>query len=294
VDNASTDGTVAAVSAEHHDVHIVANAANEGFTRAVNQGLRYLRVLDAPGRTDPKEAPAPKVVVLLNPDTQIVGDALSELADYLDAHPCVAVAGPGLLWPNGAPQHSRRRFPTVATGLAESTPLAWHWPRNPVVRHFLMEGSAEAAGPVDWLRGAVLAVRTTPLREIGGLDERFFMYSEEIDLCRRLADAGWQTHYVPSARVIHHEGQSSEQAVLARHLHFQRSRVRYFRKHHGIVAAAAVRAGIVLGYSFEVALEAAKLAMGHRASLRRQRLTTYRAVLADQLSPRLGRRDRAA
>ncbi len=304
VDNASSDGSSAAVASQYPVVEIIANDSNRGFTRATNQGLRLLGALPNPAPDvrverldggDEEARPATSAgsisgvgfAVLLNPDTEVVGEAIGKLADYLSAHPAVGAAGPGLVWPDGSPQSSRRRFPTLATGLFESTPLAWHWPGNPEERRFKMQDAAETEGAVDWVTGAALAVRTAALKDVGGLDEGFFMYSEELDLCRRLADAGWATHYVPSATVIHHEGKSSDQAVLARHLQFQRSRVRYFHKHHGGPQAAIVRAAILLGYVFEAAAETLKLAVGHQPTLRRQRLATYRAILADGLAPAL-------
>jgi GT2 family glycosyltransferase len=109
------------------------------------------------------------------------------------------------------------------------------------------------------------------------------MYSEELDLCRRLADRGWRVQYDPAAVVIHHEGRSSDQVVPARHLHFQRSRVRYFRKHHGPASAAVVRAGVLLGYAIEMCIEGIKWTVGHRRPLRRERMQAYVGVLRDGL-----------
>jgi GT2 family glycosyltransferase len=162
--------------------------------------------------------------------------------------------------------------------------MAWHWPDNPVARRFRMDDVPDdRAGRVDWLTGAALLLRTAALRAVGGLDEGFFMYSEEVDLCRRLADAGWEVHYAPAAEVVHHEGRSSEQVVPARHRHFQRSRVRYFAKHHGPWAARVVRAGLVVGYGVELLLETAKWLVGHRRPLRRARMAMYAGLLRDGL-----------
>ncbi|MFQ5460680.1 MAG: glycosyltransferase family 2 protein [Anaerolineae bacterium] len=280
VDNASTDGSPDMVEARFPEVDLVVNGDNVGFTRATNQGLRRLGALVA---HDPQ---GPDTVVLLNPDTEVEGDAVATLVGYLRAHSAAGAAGPLLLWPDGAVQSSRRRFPGLLTALLESTPLEWHWPGNPVARRFRMSGVALASGPVDWVTGAALALRTAALREVGGLDEGFFMYSEELDLCRRLKSAGWETHFVPGARVIHHEGKSSEQAAGRRHIEFQRSKVRYYRKYHGRGAAAVVRAGILGEFALELGLEAAKLAVGHKPEVRRRRVADYRRILADGLAAR--------
>ena len=99
------------------------------------------------------------------------------------------------------------------------------------------EGTADSLAPigqeVDWVVGAALLVRREVVTQLGGFDEGYFMYSEELDLCRRIKKAGWQIVYLPSAQIIHHEGKSSEQVVAARHIRFQTSKVRYFRKFHG-------------------------------------------------------------
>jgi hypothetical protein len=202
----------------------------------------------------------------------------------LDTHPDAGLVGPLLLNPDGSVQSSRRRFPTVVTGLAESTPWAWHWPENPWARRYHMADVPPAtAGPVDWVTGAAMLVRAEVLAALGGFDEGYFMYSEELDLCRRLRAAGWAVRFEPAAGVLHHEGQSSGQVAPLRHRHFQRSRVRYFRRHHGRLAGAAVRWGVLAQFALELLLEAAKGALGHRRELRRARVAAYAALLRDGL-----------
>jgi GT2 family glycosyltransferase len=233
-------------------------------------------------------------------------DALAEMLAELERHPEAGALGPALFYPDGSPQPSRRRFPSLRTALVESTPIAWHWPDLPAIRRYHMleakapidaanPDSSEAplppAGPVDWVTGAAILFRSPALAAAGGFDEGFFMYSEELDLCRRLRDLGWTTRYTPAARVVHHEGKSSEQVVPRRHRMFQRSRLRYFRKHHGRAAAALLRAGILGQYALELALEASKLLLGHRPELRRARIAAYWSLLRDGLgeSSREGR-----
>jgi GT2 family glycosyltransferase len=316
VDNASSDGSEAAVRSAFPTVEWIQNDSNTGFTRANNQGLRHLGVIDAPdyraspdnrGRPDSRReraapfpgaggralptrpgfdgAGVPAAVLLLNPDAEVAPDAVSLMLRCLDEHPRAGVVGPALLWPDGSPQSSRRRFPTIATGLFESTPLEWHWPSNKWAARYRMAGVPDEPGEVDWLSGAALMLRTDALRATGAFDERFFMYSEETDLCRRIATAGWEVRYVPSARVMHHEGQSSAQNVAARHTNFHRARVAYFRKHHGRLAAATVRFGVLAEFALELVVEACKLVARSKPDLRRERIAMYRKVLSDGLGP---------
>lgn len=272
VDNASADGTADMVAAEFPAVRLIANSENRGFTAANNQGLAVAR-----GRH----------VLFLNPDTVVLGDALPRMVSYMDAHPSVGALGPQLRYGDGSLQSSRRRFPSLMMALLESTPLAWHWPNNPWARRYRMDDvplpTAGQAQEVDWLVGAALLVRREALAQVGGFDEGYFMYSEELDLCRRLRAAGWQIVYLPEAEIIHYEGKSSEQAVAARHIRFHTSKVRYFRKFHGPVVAQILRVFILAMFVIEWLLEAAKWLLGSRRPLRRARLAAYGQLLASGL-----------
>ncbi len=136
---------------------------------------------------------------------------------------------------------------------------------------------------VDWVVGAALAVRREVLAQVGGFDEGYFMYSEELDLCRRIKEAGWQIVYLPTAQIIHHEGKSSEQIVAARHIHFQTSKVRYFRKFHGPLQAAALRVFILTAFAVEWLIEASKWLLGSNRPLRRERMVAYGQLLRSGL-----------
>lgn len=277
IDNASTDGSAEMVAAEFPDAKLICNSANLGFTRGNNQGLALAR-----GR----------YVLFLNPDTEVVGDALATMVAYMEAHPRVGALGPQLRYGDGSFQSSRRRFPGLATALFESTPLAWHWPaaRNPWARRYHMADTPnDQTQPVDWLVGAALLVRRAVLDQVGGFDEGYFMYSEELDLCRRIKATGWEVHYLPQAQIIHHEGKSSEQVVAARHIYFHTSRVRYFRKFYGPLAAGFLRFALLGMFGVEWFLEAGKWLLGSKRSLRCERLAAYARLLASGL--RSGRID---
>ncbi|HEY68397.1 MAG TPA: glycosyltransferase family 2 protein [Thermoflexia bacterium] len=268
VDNASTDGSVEMVRAEFPGVHLIANADNRGFPAANNQGIAV-----AQGR----------YVLLLNPDTEVVGDALATMVAFADAHPDVGIVGPQLLNPDGSVQSSRRRFPTLATAFFESTWLQGYAPRRLLERYYVLDRPDDAVQDVDWVTGAAVMARREAIEQVGLLDEGFFMYSEELDWCRRFREAGWRVVYLPAAQIVHHVGKSSEQVVAARHIHFQTSKVRYFRKYHGSPAAEALRLFLLGNYVWQLGLEGAKWLLGHKRTLRVQRIAAYRQVLRSGL-----------
>jgi len=270
VDSASTDGSGEMVVAEFPAVRLVRQETNVGFSRGNNLGLT--RSLG-------------RYALLLNPDTEIVGSALPDMVGYMDAHPRVGALGPQLVYPDGQIQSSRRRFPTLATGFFESTWLQPVAPRSVLRRYYVADQPDDRICEVDWVMGACLAVRRQAFEEAGLLDEGYFMYSEEMEWQRRIKDAGWRVIYYPGARVVHHEGKSSEQVVAKRHIYFQRSKLRYFRQYHGRWSALALRVFLLANYAWQMALEAAKGTVGHERGLRRQRVAAYWEVLKTGLPP---------
>ncbi len=269
VDSASGDNSAAMVAAEFPWVTLLPQTDNVGFPRGNNIAL-------ARARGD--------ALLLLNPDTVILGDALPTLVAYLAAHPDVGAVGPQLLNPDGSVQSSRRRFPTLATGFLESTWLQGLAP-GVLRRYYALDLPDDATADVDWLTGACILVPRAVYERVGGLDEDYYMYSEELDWCRRIRAAGWRVVYLPAAQVVHHVGKSSEQAVTARHINFQRAKLRYFRKYHGRAAAAVLRLFLLANYGWQLLLEAAKGALGSQPELRRQRVRAYRDVLRSGLRP---------
>lgn len=271
VDNASADDTVTIVAAEFPWVHMLANRENLGFTRANNQAYAASRGTAA---------------LFLNPDTEVVPGALATLLAYLRDHPEAGVVGPRLRFPDGSIQSSRRRFPTLGTALFESTLLEQWWPHNPLARAYRLENVPDDhVQDVDWLVGACLLVPRRVLAQVGTWDEGFFMYSEELDLCRRIRTAGWRVVFVPQAEVIHYEGKSSEQVVAARHVRFQTSKVRYFAKYHGRVASEGLRLFLLGTYVWQLIEEGVKWLLGHKRPLRASRVRAYWIVLRSGLRP---------
>lgn len=269
VDSSSTDGSVEMIAAEFPWVHLVPCDENVGFPRGNNIGLKR-----AGGRN----------ILLLNPDTVVTDKALSLMLDYLAAHPDIGALGPQLLNPDGTVQSSRRRFPTLVTGFLESTWLEGLAP-GMLRRYYALDLPDDMTADVDWVTGACILVPRDVYEEVGGLDEGYFMYSEELDWCRRIKETGRRVVYFPPARVIHHVGKSSEQAVTARHINFQRAKLRYFRKYHGRTAAASLRVVLLANYAWQLALETVKAVLGSKPALRRQRARAYLDVLRSGLRP---------
>ena len=265
VDNASADGSAAMVRAEFPQVTLIASDENLGFAGGSNLGVSR-----ATG----------DFIFLLNPDTRLHPDTLRLLRDYLSAHPAVGVVAPQLLWSDGSIQSSRRRFPTPATMLWESTLLEQWFPHNRTAARYRFEDIPPAEPlTVDWAVGAALFLRREVWAQVGGLDESFFMYFEETDWCRRVADAGWQIHYLPAAKVVHFEGQSSGQVVSARAIRFNRSKIRYAEKWFGRRQAWAIRQFLRLTTAIQWATESAKWLLGHKRPLRRERMSAYAALM---------------
>ena len=264
VDCASADDSAAMVSRRFPGVVLLEQRENIGFTRGNNLGL-------ARATAD--------TLLLLNPDTEIIGDALNMMLNFLRENPAVGIVGPHTLNSDGSHQSTRRRFPTLATGFFESSWLSRYAPAGLLERYAMRNADDDAIVEVDWAQGSALMLRRSVYEDIGGLDEGFVMYSEEMDYCRRAKAAGWKVYYHGAARITHHGGKSSEKASAFAQLHFHRSKLRYFRKHHGAAAYQLLRASIVLQFWWQMALESGKLLLRHKPELRRQRLRTYWQVL---------------
>lgn len=270
VDSGSIDGSGQMVRTEFPWVNLLAHAENLGFPRGNNIGIQR-----ATG----------EYVLLLNPDTEPLDNALEKMAAFLRSHPDVGVVGCQLRFPDGTIQSSRRRFPTLATGFFESTWLQRWAPARLLDHYYARDLDDNLTGDVDWVVGACLMTRREVVQQVGLLDEGYFMYSEELDWCRRIRTAGWRVVYFPDAQVIHHEGKSSEQAITLRHINFQRAKLRYFRKYHGPLACWSLRLFLLASYSWQLILEVLKGVLGSKRALRWQRADSYWQVLRSGLRP---------
>ena len=200
-------------------VRLVDNGENVGFARAANQGIRLAR-----GRH----------VLCLNPDTVVHEGALAAMIAYLDAHPGIGAVGARLLESDGSLQYSCRRFPGYLTiFFGRYALLTRLFPRNAASRDYLyLDWDHRTVREVDWVSGACVMVRREVIDTVGGFDEGYFLFVEDMDWCRRIRDRGWRVVYLPDAVVTHHIGASRGPApariVWARH----RGMLRYVRKHY--------------------------------------------------------------
>ncbi|MYB75502.1 MAG: glycosyltransferase [Chloroflexi bacterium] len=244
VDNASADGSAAAVRERFPSVRLITNAANVGFGRAANQGM-----LAAKG----------EIVVVLNPDASVHPGFFAAIKDYLAQEPHIGLLGPHIVHADGTTQPSCRRSYTLATVFLESTPLQWWFGETPDLRRFYCRDlDPTEAARVDWVEGACLIARREVLKAVGGFDPRFFIYFEETDWCRRIRDAGWDVAYFPGAQALHHRSRSADQDLIARALNFHRSRHAFMAKERGRLVALLLRVVIGLLFGLYAAQQAAK------------------------------------
>jgi len=220
VDNVSTDGSDA-IASEFPHATLIRNKENVGFARAVNQALA---------------ATTAPLVLIMNPDCRLVAGAIAGLRAELDIHDGCAIAGPRILNPDGSIQGSARGDPDMLTGLFGRTPLLTKLlPWMPVARRNVVAQAAIRSGHqsvvVDWLSGACMLARREALLKVKGFDERYFLYWEDADLCRRLREAGYHVRYVPGATAIHRVGHSSGKARAASIRAFHDSAFLYYTTH---------------------------------------------------------------
>lgn len=264
VDCNSQDGSVAMARERYPAVKLLPQSENVGFTRGNNLGMA---------------AAAADTLLLLNPDTEVCKDSLITMLGFLQQDPGTGIVGPHTLNTDGSHQSTRRRFPTLMTGTFESTWLSILAPSGVFDRYFMRDTDDDDILEVDWVQGSALMLRRAVLQDIGGLDEGFVMYSEELDFCRRAKEAGWKVMYHGGARIKHHGGKSSEQVAAFKQIQFHTSKLRYFRKHHGYPQYAYLRALLLALFCWQLVLELGKACIGHKGAQRRQRVKTYWQVL---------------
>ncbi len=264
VDSASSDHTVLRLEKDFPQVRLFAQSENVGYTKGNNIGLAQAQA---------------HYMLLLNPDTEIIGDALGDMISYLVANPTVGIVGPHTLNTDLTTQSSRRLFPTPLTGFFESTWLQPYAPKRLLQAFYVQDAPDNAVLDVDWVQGSALMARRRIYEQIGGLDEGFVMYCEELDWCKRAKSKDWRVVFLGTAQIVHHGGKSSEQIGARKHIHFQESKLRYFHKHHGVIVAFALRVFLLMSYGVQLLIEGAKWAIGHKRELRCERVKAYWQVL---------------
>ena len=217
VDNGSTDGSPDIVREVAPDAYVIRNERNLGVARARNQGLRV-----ASG----------KYILLLDSDTEMTTGSLGQMKRFLDANPRFGIVGPKLIYSGGSVQFSCRRFPTVPGKLFRQLPFQVRKAISLVVEEELQNIDHSVAQPVDYVIGACQLIRRATLDQIGLLDERMFYAPEDVDLCLRAWQAGWEVYYLPSSVVVHGEQRLWRRRPGALTLKQVVGLMYYFWKHH--------------------------------------------------------------
>jgi GT2 family glycosyltransferase len=240
VDNASRDGSAELVSRRFPGIKLIASEENLGFARACNLAI---------ART---QAP---FILLLNPDTVCRPAAVTKLLHLLESRPRAAAVGPRLVYPDGTLQASAFRIPTLLVECTDTLGFMRILPQAWLQRASLLQGLLPASGHfdphdttrrVDFVIGACLLLRRAALQEVGPIDESFFLYYEEIDLCLRLGQAGWQVFHHPDALVVHAVGRSASQKPALSYLARHHSRLCFYRKHRGRAFNSVLRTTVAL------------------------------------------------
>jgi N-acetylglucosaminyl-diphospho-decaprenol L-rhamnosyltransferase len=215
VDNASHDGSATRAAADHAEARLIQNPDNRGFGAAVNQGIRWSR--------------AP-FLFLLNPDAEVSCGTLGALVKLATERPRIGAIGPLIRNPDGSVYLSGRKFPTITEAVGHAF-LGPFRPDNRFSRAYaLAEWDRTTEREVDWVSMSAVLLRRAALDDVGLLDERFFLYGEELDLCTRLGHAGWKVLFTPEVEVVHEGGVSTGRSRRMHRIH-SRSIYRYFAKH---------------------------------------------------------------
>ena len=219
VDNASRENSGGAIDAKGLDITWVKNQINYGFSHAVNQALRMVKT---------------EYCLWLNPDSELLNAGVAEMITYMDQNPKVGILGPKIQNPDGGIQFSCRTFPNHLTALFNRYSILTRlFPKNHFTKNYLhTDWDRAIVHDVDWVSGACLLMRSELLHGVGFLDERFFMYCEDVDYCFRAKRLGWNIQYHPAATILHHIGGSSRKLRSRMIIERHKSMWRYYEKHY--------------------------------------------------------------
>jgi GT2 family glycosyltransferase len=262
VDNASTDGSAAMVRSFFPWVTLLLNETNVGFACANNQAIRQSHG---------------NYLLLLNSDAEVLPQALATLVDFMAKQARVGAVGPRLLNSDGSLQPSTQ---PMLTPEREFWRLSFLDHMVPKATYRMHDWDGATPRQVDVLKGACLLLRREALDEIGLLDDSYFMYTEEVDLCYRLAESGWQIWWLPRARVVHHGEASSSQVAEQMYIELYRSKVQFFRKVGGEKLAKRFKRLVRLAY-LPRAIAAAALARTSHSAATTARAQVYRRLLSE-------------
>lgn len=248
VDNASADGTPEAIRACFPEVHLIETGANLGFAKGNNIGIAQTRG---------------EYICLINSDVVVSPGCIEKMLELMKANPDIGVMGPKMLCSDGQVGLSVNRLPTVWNTLCSALALNSLFPSSGLFSGFSGKRVSKATlEDVEVLAGWFWTIPRRALEQVGGLDERFFMFGEDLDWCRRFRNAGWRVVYCGEAESLHYGGGSSEATPARFYVEMRRANLQYFRKHHGIFGVAGYTVAIavhefarILGYSVSYCCE---------------------------------------
>lgn len=268
VDNGSSDGSPEAVRQDFPEVALIETGKNLGFAKGNNVGIRKSQG---------------KHVCLANSDTIVNPNALRRLVDFLDSHDKVGMVAPRILNPDGTIQPSCRNFPTLGGAVSRALALDRLFPHSEALSGSFLPVSAHGhQRDVDVASGCFCVARREALEQVGLLDEDFFMYSEDLDWCRRFRQMGWGIVFHPKAQVVHYGGGSSSNAPTRFSLEQQRADFLYWKKHRGMVVAGIYRVIVFLHLNLRLIGRILCLALGRgTARHSHQKIREHVACLKD-------------
>jgi len=247
VDNNSTDHSQKMLKREFPQVKLLENKRNLGFSAGCNQGIK-----ESQGT----------YILLLNPDSELTPGGLKTMIDFMDSKPKVGICGPKMMDQGGNLQFSCRSFPSYLTAISSSQSILNRiFPDNLLSQKYLLKNQDHSQiREVDWVSGSCLLAKRKMLEKVGLLDERFYMYVEDVDLCYRAKMAGFSVFYFPKVKVIHHIGKSTQKKKLNMLVEHHRSMYHFYKKHHnpnvflrGIVFLSVwMRLFFVMGMKFSL------------------------------------------
>ncbi|MEC0093587.1 glycosyltransferase family 2 protein [Paenibacillus macquariensis] len=219
IDNHSIDSSVESISVEYPQVTLIANNDNTGFAKANNQGMEI-----AKGRH----------ILLLNSDTVISDNTLETMILFMDQNPSAGASGCKIILPDGTLDKAcKRGFPTPSASFYYAFGISRLFPERPKFNQYqLGHLDPDEEYPVDCLVGAFMMVRRETMLQVGGLDETFFMYGEDIDWCYRIKQAGWEIHYYPRTSIVHYKGGSARRRPTRIIYEFHRAMFVFHHKHY--------------------------------------------------------------
>lgn len=228
VDNASNDGSGEMVEKDFPEAQLIKNNTNLGFAKANNQGIKKSHG---------------NLVLLLNSDVKILPGVLEKMVNFMAKHPEIGILGPKLIYPNGSYQLSGGHFPMVLSEFFERSKLAQLFSFSKFIGRYRMNyWDRDNGRELDWVSGAALMIRRRVIQDGGLMDENFFMHYEDIDWCYRAKAKGWKVYFIPEAKLVHLERQSTKKYPANLHFfNYRKSQLYFYQKHYSLFRSSLLR-----------------------------------------------------